>query len=164
MLGMLLAYDSDGRVIATKAYHVVYDESHPDRPPLGIVDWGAMEEQGARFGTAPGRSSIGRWRVEGAVGSGYWPEWIGAEVHGFDVELNGDRIVALVHHESGYRRDRVKIEAAIQKRIEEAGGAPADIRDIVGGPTRPLELDRDTGRTRDRRAPVPVDVPLLKLP
>ena len=91
------------------------------------------------------------WDVENAVGSGTWPEWIGGRAHDFKVETDPStkRIKALVHKTSGHRRTRSSVEAAISKRIKDATGQPADIRDLVGGPTRPLVLD-DEGKTIGR--------------
>jgi hypothetical protein len=157
MLTMLLAYDAAGNVIATLDYLVQYDDT-PARDPLGLVDFGAHEEAGGEH------TAI--WQVQGAAGSKVWPEWIGGRAHDFRVEREGPpgrkHIAALVHKTSGYRRERAAVEDAIASRIAKAKGAPADIRDLVGGPDRPLTLT-NTGRTARRPAPSPATLPLVPL-
>lgn len=129
--GMLLAYDTKGNVVGTLDYLVQYNETGE---PLGLVDFATHEEAGGKLTDV--------WNVEGAKGSGSWPEWLGAGVHDFRVELDkGKRIAALVHKTSGSRRERAAIEAVVADRITKAEGSAADIRDIVGGPDRALQLD-----------------------
>lgn len=160
--GMLLAYDADGNVIATLDYAIALN---PDKSPRGVVDFGEQEESGLEH------TAI--WQVSAAVGSKFWPEWIGSAAHQFRVELEGPagrkRIAALVHRESAVRRERAALEAAIAERIRDASDEPADIRDLVGGPDRPLPLEPDgrTGRwmplsadeveAPDRPQPVQID-------
>jgi hypothetical protein len=150
MLGMLLAYDADGNVVATLDYLVQYDD---DQTPLGLVDFAAHEEAGGAM--------TDLWTVQDAAGSKTWPEWLGASAHDFRVELVGPpgskRINALVHKASGYRRERGPLEAEIARRIGAAHGQPADIRDLVGGPDRPLRLNSDgTNRPPPTRRPLPL--------
>lgn len=145
MLSMLLAYDAAGNVIATLDHLIVTDSAGN----LGLVNFDAIENAGAEMTAAA-------WTVDGATGSKTWPEWLGAAAHEFRVELAGPpghkRIVALVHRQSGYRRERSVIEGEIASRIAAAAGKPADIRDIVGGPDRPLRLDPE-GRVYGREVP-----------
>lgn len=141
MVGCLIAWDASGEVIATLDALVRYDGRGD---PIGLVDFASAERSGPLRLREDG--SAGFWRVDRAVGSATWPEWIGSRAHDFRVELDGTRIVALVHKASGMRRERAVIEAAIEERIAAANGKPADIRDLVGGPDRPLILD-DEGRT-----------------
>jgi len=141
MLSMLIAYDAAGDVIATLDHMVARDH---DGDVIGLVDFAANEQAGTPL------TDI--WVVERAVGSGSWPEWIGMAAHDFRVERSGGRIVALVHRQSGHRRDRAAIESAIAQRIAEGQGQPIDIRDLVGGPDRPLILDAE-GRTVGRTPP-----------
>lgn len=152
MLTMLLAYDAAGDVIATLDYVVAKDA---DDNAIGLIDFETHELAGGEH------TEI--WQVTGAAGSKTWPEWIGGRAHEFRVELVGPpgakRIGALVHKTSGHRRERAAIETAIAARIAEADGSPADIKDLVGGPTRPLSLD-GSGRTTPR----PVVVPSTALP
>lgn len=139
MLGMLLAYDAAGNVVATLDYLVRRDASGR---AVGLVDFAKHERDGQKLRAL--------WNVAGAQGSAVWPEWIGQQAHDFRVELDGlGRATALVHKVSGVRRERADIEAAIQARREAAGQRPADLRDLVGGPNRPLRLDED-GRVRER--------------
>jgi hypothetical protein len=157
--GMLVAYDETGSIIATRNWHVIFDEQGR---PIGLLDFAAHE--------AAGREMTEVWRVSAQTtdnatatttplpvkGSKVWPEWLGGRIHEFTVELDGPPgqkyIAALVHKESGYRRERDAIEAAITERIEATPqGEPVDLRDIVGGPDRPISLD-DAGAT----APVEV--------
>jgi len=152
VLGMLLAYDAAGNVVATLDHVVQYDDNGT---PLGLVDFGAHEDAGGEMTDV--------WTASNATGSKVWPEWIGGRAHDFRVELVGPpgrkRIGALVHKVSGHRRERAEIEARIADRIDAAHGQPADIRDLVGGPDRPLQLD-DEGKTKAR---VPNARPALPL-
>lgn len=139
MLGMLLAYDSDGHVVGTLDYLVQYGD---DGEPLGLVDFATHELDGGEMTDV--------WTVSNATGSKCWPEWLGSQAHAFRVVLTGPaghkHIAALIHKTSGHRRERSALEAAIETRTAAADGQPADIRDLVGGPNRALRLDPD-GRT-----------------
>jgi hypothetical protein len=150
VIAPLIAYDAAGNIVGVLDYWVRYDESKPDRPPIGLVDFAAMEAAGMDVSPAV-------WNVDTAVGSKVWPEWLGNAFGDYRVELDGPpgrkRIAALVHKGSGLRRERDKIEKAIAGRIEKARGKPADLRDLVGGPGAPLRLDRETGRTLGRGKP-----------
>lgn len=180
MLGMLLAYDAVGNVLATLDYMVASNETGE---VIGLVDCAAHEAAGGRLRDiwdasvfdAPipdaVRSEVAKvrgvraqdvtsldpdhpWRVahETVRGSGTWPEWIGGRAHDFQVALDAQkRITALVHRASGHRRERAELEAAIAHRIAAAGDEPADIRDLVGGPNAPLVLD-EHGRSLGRSA------------
>lgn len=147
MLSMLIAYNLIGEVIATLDYMVARDESGK---VIGLIDFAVQEATG-------GLTDV--WNIGGAAGSGTWPEWLGSGAYDFKVERANGRISALVHKISGTRRSRVTIEAAIAERIAAAGDEPADIRDLVGGPDRPLLLDGE-GRTAIR---VPVQRPNLPI-
>ncbi len=141
MLCSLLAYDDDGNVIATLDHMVARDA---DGNVVGLIDFDAHETAGGEH------TDI--WQVEGAKGSKTWPEWLGAGAHDFKVELEGKtgkkRLAALVHKESGHRRERADIDARIADRVAKAKpGQAVDIRDIVGGPDRPLAL-HSTGATK----------------
>lgn len=139
MLSMLIAYDAVGDVIATLDHMVARND---EGDVVGLLDFTAIEQAGTPL------TDI--WVVEHAAGSGTWPEWIGVRAHDFRVERAAGRIVALVHRRSGHRRERGAIDHAVLKRLQLAGGRrPADIRDLVGGPDRPLILD-DEGRTVGR--------------
>jgi hypothetical protein len=152
-LGMLLAYDADGNVCATLDYVVRYAD---DGTPLGLVDFAAHEDAGGEMTDV--------WNVSDAKGSKVWPEWLGGAAHDFTVELDGPpgrrRIATLVHKVSGMRRERTQIEARIAERIVAAAGEPADIRNLVGGPDRPLQLD-DEGKTKERVANARPVLPLV---
>lgn len=148
----LLAYDATGVIVATLDYVVARDEHDAVG---GLVDFGAHE--------AAGGEHTDIWTVSNAAGSKVWPEWLGAQAHQFRVELEGSpgrkRIAALVHLESGHRRERDAIEAAIA--ATPIVGGVRDIRHIVGGPTRRLELD-ETGRTTSHAASgTPSHLPLI---
>jgi len=146
----LLAYDAAGKVIATLDHMVARDDQGN---VTGLIDFAAHEAADGRLRDI--------WDVAGADGSGTWPEWLGSRAHDFQAELTDGRIRALVHP-SGYRRERASIEAAIAERIKDAGDEPADIRDLVGGPGRPLLLD-DEGRTVERTmaSGTPVHLPVM---
>lgn len=158
--GMLIAYDAAGNVVATLDSAVL---PGPDGVPLGLVDFTAHEEVGGDH------TEIWRVASDGVdvKGSKVWPEWLGARAHDFRVELDGPagrkRITVLIHKTSGHRRERSVIEAAIAERITESKGGLADIRDLVGGPDRPLIVD-DEGATRRRTPPAPPALPVVALP
>jgi hypothetical protein len=156
---MLLAYDADGNVLGGLTQLVKY---HPDTGEcLGLEDFADDEANGRPHAPDPNdpepwRIGHGSWTISSAdgspspvKGSKVWPEWLGSRAAEFRVELAGKagkkRIEALVHKESGHRRERAAIESAIADRIAKARGAPADIRDIVGGPDRPLNIDKHVG-------------------
>lgn len=149
---MLIAYDAEYNVVATLDYVVSYDDT-PERKPLGLIDFGAHEDAGGEMTDV--------WNVSGAAGSKVWPEWLGGQAYDFKVELVGPpgnkRIGALVHKASGYRRDRSSIESAIEERISGDG----DLRDLVGGPNRPILLD-ETGRSRARPAHTRPNLPVAR--
>lgn len=151
--GMLLAYLADGSVVGTLDYLVQYDD---DGVPLGLVDFAKHEENGG--------NATDYCTIDSAVGAKVWPEWLGGSALDFKVELEGPagnkRIAALVHKTSGYRRERVAIETEIDKRIKDAKGAPADIRDLVGGPDKPLQLD-DEGKTKEKVTTTRPNLPLI---
>lgn len=196
MTGMLIVYDADGNVVGTRDYQVIYD---PDTlEPIGLADYSAHEENGGEasdwgmvltydhvFDKKGNETQVLR-DPQPVKGCKVWPEWIGGYAHFFKVELDGPpgnkRIKALVHKNSGHRRERSSIEAAIAERINDkkveakkrgddfrkeakAKGLPrnvvdampdpepepADLRDLLGGPDRPLQLD-DQGHTKPRAA------------
>ncbi|MHB8958473.1 MAG: hypothetical protein ACYDAN_02490 [Candidatus Limnocylindrales bacterium] len=161
MTAMLLAYDADGNVVGTLDYVVARDD---EGNVTGLVDFAAHE--------AAGGDMTDVWVVDmgdpahPVRGSKVWPEWLGGQAHAFRVELEGPpggkRIAALVHKASGHRRERAALEAAIADRVAKAAGQPADIRDLVGGPDRPLRLDAD-GRTapRPKGGGTPSNLPLV---
>jgi hypothetical protein len=158
--GMVIIYNAAGDVIAHRDWMVIYDEM---KMPIGLVDFAAHEEAGLPmtdvfyFGTEIDGVEV----ASEAKGAKVWPEWIDRPFD-FRVELEGPpgkkRIAALVNKKSGYRRERAVVEAEIERRFFEkraeahAEGrdpAPADLRDLVGGPNMPLRLD-DEGRTLGR--------------
>lgn len=157
MIGMLVAYDTSGQIIATlwKAVQTADDGT------VGMVDFLAAEASGPLTEV---------WHVPGAAGSGTWPEWLGSGAHMFKVVRDPSHphpIRELVHvgrpatadessqpipaiPASGHRRIRDDIEAAVQARLGQAlaDAAPTvDIRDITGLPDEPLQLLPD-GTTR----------------
>jgi hypothetical protein len=150
---MLIAYAADGSVVATLDHMVALDDQGR---AIGLVDFAAHELAGG--------DHTAIWSVSGAAGSKIWPEWLGGRAHDFRVELAGPpgrkHIAALVHKTSGHRRERAVIEAAITGRIEAAKGGPADIRDLVGGPDRPLNIDAE-GRTASRIPHTRPNLPLV---
>ena len=140
MLRMLIAYDNDGNIVATLDYMVAKNENGE---VIGLIDFEEVERTGPLTDV---------WNVSTAKGSGTWPEWLGARAHDFKVERSNDRIVGLIHKGSGHRRDRAEIEAKIDQRIKQAKG-PADIRDIVGGPDRPIFVDKNGRNERPKGKP-----------
>ena len=160
MLASLIAYDADGHVVGTLDYLVAHDEAGN---AIGLVDFAAHE--------AAGGDHTDIWTVDSGdparpvKGSKIWPEWLGSGAHDFRVELAGKtgnkHIAALVHKTSGYRRERAAIEAAVSAVEPNAGGAAANIRHLVGGPDRPLHIDKD-GKTAPRLAGgTPKHLPLI---
>lgn len=187
MGGMLLAYDADGNIVATRDFQVQYDPV--TLMPLGLVDYLAVEAAGLDLSPTlwtvetvdwvdhpNGPRAVIRPRVKG---SKVWPEWLGGRAHQFRVELEGDpgkkRIGALVHRASGHRRVRAEIEATVLEArlsaLEVAArlGLPpekfrVDVSRLVGRPDVPLSLD-DEGRRvvpgRSERQALPL-VPINK--
>jgi len=160
---MLLAYNAAGEVIATLDCLVLYDAKGRVR---GLVDFEAHERAG--------RALTAVWNVQGAVGSGTWPEWLGARAHDFSVELASagvrPKIAALVHRTSGKRRMR----SSVERRVIEAANRPPDPDDLfavlkaleaaIGSPSRPLLLD-DAGELLEPVALIePPDLPLVGAP
>lgn len=140
MLTPLFAYDAAGNIFATLDHMITRDTSGL---VSGLIDFEVIEKAGTQMTTV--------WNVDGAAGSKVWPEWLGSRAHEFRVELAGPAglkyISALVHRTSGYRRELSAIVAALAVRFAATPqGEPVDIRDIVGGPDRPLVLT-DTGVT-----------------
>jgi len=153
MLSMLLAYDAAGGVVATLDHVVARDDQGN---AIGLIDFAAHEAAGGQM------TDI--WTVSGASRSKTWPEWIGSAAHAFQVELIGPPgakwINALVHRTSGFRRERAAIDAAIAAVPPDADGVK-DLRPILGGPTRPLQLDA-TGRTLPPQASgTPAHLPII---
>lgn len=141
-LALLIAYDAAGNVVATLDYLRV---KKPDGSYV-LVDPEEHERSGRRLREL--------WQVESAVGSGSWPEWIGPRAHDFRVELDSSqplKIKRLVHRASGLRRERSEIEREVARRRRAAGSDPVDLRDLLGGPGRPLELDDDGRSKRERK-------------
>jgi hypothetical protein len=148
VIGCLLAYDATGHVVATLDHVVARNEAGE---VIGLVDFAAHEDAGGQL--------VDIWTVDGASGSGTWPEWLGSAAHDFRVELAGKRIAALVHKASGHRRVRDEVEQAIAATpVDEQGRK--DLRAIVGGPDRHLHLD-DEGKTAKHRPVQRSDLPLL---
>lgn len=138
MLSMLLAYDAAGNVIATLDYMLAHDDAGQ---VIGLIDFAAHEAADGKLRDI--------WNVEDAAGSATWPEWLGSQAHGFRVELDGKRIVALIHKESGHRRERMALEAAVMA-VQPSEDGSRDIRHLVGGPGAALILD-DQGRNAERK-------------
>jgi hypothetical protein len=144
---MLVAYNAAGEVTAILDHLVARDAAGR---VIGLVDFAAQEVAGELTDV---------WNVEGAAGSGTWPEWLGAKAHDFRVERANGRITALVHKSSGQRRERAAIEEAIEA-VEPDDKGRRDIRHIVGGPDRPLLLD-DEGRTTPREPRSRPNLPVI---
>lgn len=137
MICMMVAYDAEGNILGTLDHMIARDSSGT---VIGLVDFAAHEAAGGKLRDI--------WNVDGASGSGTWPEWLGGQAHSFRVELTGKQITALVHKTSGHRRERAGIEAAIAGVHPDERGR-RDLRGIVGGPQRALVLDAE-GRTIGR--------------
>lgn len=162
MVGVLLAYDSDYNVIATRDWQVIYDEAGH---PLGLADFERHELAGGEHTEIWTVSQTFDGVERPARGSKFWPEFLGPGAHDFRVELEGPpgakRITALVHRESGHRRERSAFDAAVRDRIAATpAGEEPDLRAIVGGPNRPLPID-EHGRTAQRPVRRVPKVPLI---
>lgn len=88
---------------------------------LALVDFAAFEVAGGENTVTHRLMVPDEDGVNTVRGSKVWPEWIGGAALQFRVELEGSpgarRISALVHKVSGYRRERVVLEAEIDRRI-----------------------------------------------
>jgi hypothetical protein len=175
-LGMLIAYDEQGNIVAGRDFQVVYDEDTGE--PLGMIDFLAAEAAGIPntefwnlqtfdYEIVNGKEVAVLRDPQPVRGSKAWPEWLGGRAVEFRVVLAGPpdnkRIVKLVHKKSGHERERAVIEAAIADRIAEAqrDNRPADIRDLVGGPDRPLFLDKD-GKTGKKPKVTRPNLPIVR--
>jgi hypothetical protein len=182
MLAMLLAYDAAGNVVATLDYVVAHDG---DGNVVGLIDFAAHEEAGGEHtdiwvnSEAVGSKVWPEWI--GARAHDFRVELEGPP--------GAKRIATLIHKTSGYRRERAVLEAEIDRRIaanqaavdaamigvrardpdgkllpgqplNHVGPGPVDIRDLVGGPDRPLLLD-DEGRTAVRDVFVRPNLPII---
>lgn len=173
MLCSLIAYDSSSNVVATLDHMVAKDN---DGNVIGLVDFAAHEDAGGRLRDIWEQSNAvgsGTW-PEWLGGAAYAFK---VELDPNPGKARA-RIKALVHKKSGHRRERAAIEAAIAERHNEAKlearkkgeqqrallkgkvrddviaeftdpPVKVDLRDILGGPNRPLLLDED-GRTMKR--------------
>ena len=150
-MGMLLAYDAAGNVLATLDSMVAYDAAGN---ALGLVDFAAHE--------AAGGALTDVWNVSNATGSGTWPEWLGGQAHAFRVVRSGGRITSLVHKTSGHRRTRAEAEEAVAAILAadlDPGQPPGSAHNTrralvaaVGSPSRPLSLDAEGRPPRPRNA------------
>ncbi len=114
----LLAYDEGGVVVAT----------------LDGV-WSGVDPVDLEEHEASGGKLRRYWQVSGAVGSGSWPEYLGASAYRYRVELDPAsplRIVALIDRETGARRERADVEASA---IEVRGGSGSPVERSVLGET-----------------------------
>ena len=133
-------------------------EGTPDDEALAVADFAAHEASG---------KPLRAYGVNGtALGAATWPEWLThsdlAQMY-LELEPGWDRMTdprsrpahalrALIHRDTGQRRERTHIEAAVGRRVAAAGDGAADIRDLVGGPDRPLHLTQGgTSSTGERR-------------
>lgn len=145
---VLLAYNADGRVVATLDY---LSPVHPvTQEPLGRVDLALVEASGAKLRHL--------YMVEGAVGSGTWPEFLGVAAHDFYVVVDPSyrhRIRYLWHPESDHVRDREDIENAVAMEVVVAAeeGRPPDLSPLIGDIGRRLVVEVDAeGRSTGRLA------------
>jgi len=148
----LIAYDAAGNVVATLDHMVARDDRGD---VVGLIDFAAHEANGGEH------TDI--WHVANAAGSKIWPEWIGSRAHEFKVELAGEpgrkQITALVHKDSGHRRERHMIEHAIASTPVVDG--VRDIRHVVGGPQKPLHLDEHGRTVHGAQTGTPAHLPLI---
>lgn len=154
MISMLIAYDANGNVVGTLSHVVARDD---EGNIVGLVDFDAHESAGGKMRDI--------WEVSNAVGSGTWPEWIGARAHDFKVEVDPDtkKITSLVHKKTGKKRTLVDIHKRIQDRIASTEqGKAADLRDILGGPTQPLLIDDNGNPDKVVLNGTPKHIPVIK--
>ncbi|HLY14281.1 MAG TPA: hypothetical protein VKR24_08000, partial [Candidatus Limnocylindrales bacterium] len=144
----LIAYDADGNVVGTLDTMV---HRNAAGEVDGLYDFEAHELAGGKHRDI--------WFIDGAAGSGTWPEWLGGSAHYFRVELSGKRITALVHRTSGHRRERHQIEYAIE--ATPVVGGQRDIRHLVGRPSRHLVLDENGRTVRKPGGAGPSHIPLI---
>jgi hypothetical protein len=187
MLSMLLGYDDDGNVVATLDYMVARDDAGR---VIGLVDFSAHEAAGGELldiwvaHRASGSKVWPEWigsaahafrvELEGDPGR----KRIGALVH----KTSGHRRERAPIEEEikrrleRSRREVVSLRNAMRKHLRAEGAsdpeadelaarvdpAPVDLRDLLGGPDRPLQLD-DRGRTRRKLPPkgTPSHLPMM---
>jgi hypothetical protein len=192
--GMLIAYDDNYNVIGTMDHCVLYDEdkkpiglvdfaAHEEAGGDNLAIWNVN-------GEIDGQPFVARGSKVWPEYLGARAHEFKVELEG---PAGAKRIAALVHKKSSHRRVRADIEAAIEERIkvardkaEEAVEAanvqnrdkgrfvstpravvqpePVDIRDLVGGPDRPLEMDengRGSRRAKDTQEKVRMALPVV---
>lgn len=118
-MASILAYAADGMIVAS----LDLLRAAADDGTGTLVDPLAYEAAGGRLRDL--------WLVPGAIGSGAWPEHLGAGLSRYRAEIAGGRIVRLVHADTGQVRDREQIIAA-------AAAAP-DPAALLGTPMRPID-------------------------
>jgi hypothetical protein len=188
MLRMMVFYDSDGNVVGTLDHLVQYDDDL--REAIGLVDFEAFEAAGGRMreikevSGAVGSATWPEWigakahdfQVELDPDPGNARARIKALVHkksghrrerheieaAISERINEKKADARKQGEE-LRRDlrRQKVSAEMVAEVTDPDPEPADIRDIVGGPGKPLLLDED-GRTRERVKVARPDLPVVK--
>jgi len=182
----LIAYDASGNVVATLSYMVVKDDD--DEP--GLVDFAAHEEAGGRLreiwenSNAVGSAVWPEW-LGGKVYQftvelspsppGMARAHISALVHkkSGHRRSRADIEAAIAERINEKKADAKKrgdeMRAFLKKRglpdelvaeFSDPPPEPADLRDLLGGPNRPLLLDED-GKTKPRTKVKRPDLPVV---
>jgi len=174
MLHSLIAWNAAGEVVGFIDHVVAKDDNGN---VIGLIDFEAHEAAGGRLRdvfdveNAVGSGTWPEW-----IGGRAYDFKVELDPNPGQARA---RIAALVHKTSAHRRERASIEAAIAERMNEAKVAAkkkgdeqrallkkrgisddvivqftdppikVDLRDILGGPNRPLLLD-DAGKTMAR--------------
>lgn len=176
----LLAYDAEGNVVATCGHMVIKDE---DGKVIGLVDFAAHEEAGGRLrdiwenDQAVGSGTWPEWlggaahhfTVELDPSPGQARAKIAALVHKksghrreravieAEIERRHEEKRAAARERGEAQRQELKRRAVPAEVVAEFGDPPpepVDLRDLLGGPGKPLLLD-ESGRNRQRDVSAP---------
>lgn len=175
MLQQLIAYNAQGSVVATLDHMVAKDE---DGNVVGLIDFEAHEQAGGRMrdiwenSEATGSGTWPEWlgggayafRVELDPSPGPSRARIAALVHKtsghrrerYAIEaaiaerLDAARQAARAKGDEQRARLRSRgVREEVVEQFADPAPEPVDLRDLLGGPGRPLQLDED-GRTLAR--------------
>jgi hypothetical protein len=187
MLHSLIAYDANGDIVGTLDHMLAKDDAGN---VAGLVDFAAHEDAGGRLreiwtqSSAVGSASWPEWigsqahdftveldpdpsparaRIKALVHkkSGHRRERAAIEAE-IEKRINAARSEA--HKQGDERRKQLKargVKAEIVAQFSDPPPAAVDLRDLLGGPGKPLLLD-ENGKTRPRQQRSRPDLPVVK--
>ncbi|MEA2677397.1 MAG: hypothetical protein QOJ81_1538 [Chloroflexota bacterium] len=187
MLSMLVHWDATGAIVHTNDYMIAFDENSA---VIGLIDFAAHEAAGGRMRDIvydPGAVGAGTWpewlggrahefKVELDPNPGQARARIKALVHrtsghrrvrasvdaAIAERINEKRLEATRLGEDRRKElRRLKVSQSVIEEAVDPEPEPADLRDIVGGPGKPLLLDAD-GKTMARPKVERPNLPIVR--